>query len=190
MPNLIQLDRRSLLFVPKSPTVLVSWVLDRACGLAHVESSFTGQSLSRVSPDLVSCCNCNNFIFLSKQSNLKPARQLQGTLHSLLKNMMEGLRFGSEIQLKLNGVGYKARIDGQTIVLDVGFSHLVKVPIPPSIQASLPDANTIIVKSLEKDKLGLFSSTLRTIRPPEPYKGKGIQYVNETIVLKAGKSKR
>ncbi len=184
------LDRRSLTFTSKIPNIYISWVLDRYLGIAHIKAENKDSYLYRAVPDLVACCNANSRVYVSKRVHSKKSLQLQKTLESIIKNLIKGINVGTEIILKLNGVGYKAKIDGRKLVLDAGFSHSVSIPIPAGIKVSMPDNTTIVAFSIDKDKLGSFTAVLRGVRPPEPYKGKGIQYVNESVRLKSGKSKR
>lgn len=184
------INRRSLSSVPKAKAVSCNWILDRYAGRARVKVESKVQTLQRNVPDLVACCNGKYSIYFSKKNESKAARQLQGALDKILRNIIQGIVEGAEVKLSLNGVGYKAKIEEQKLILDVGFSHSVPVPIPPGITASLPDSTSITLSSTDKEKLGAFAASLRQIRPPEPYKGKGIQYVTESIALKSGKSKR
>ncbi len=184
------LDRRSLTYTSKLPNIYLTWVLDRYVGIARMKSENKDHYLYKAVPDLVACCNTKRSVYLSKPINTKKSLQAQKTLESILKNVMKGINLGTEMKLKLNGVGYKARIDTGKLVLDAGFSHSISIPIPPDIKVSMPDNTTIVLFSIDKDRVGSFAAMLRGVRPPEPYKGKGIQYVNETVRLKSGKSKR
>lgn len=184
------INRRSLNLVSKAEAVSCAWILDRYAGRARVKIENQVHALQRDIPDLVACCNGRCFIYFSKKDESKKARQLQGTLSRVLANIIQGIAVGAEVKLRLNGVGYKAKVEQQELILDVGFSHSVNIPIPPDITASLPDPTSITLSATNKEKLGAFAAKLRQIRPPEPYKGKGIQYVTETVSLKSGKSKR
>ena len=101
--------------------------------------------------------------------------------------MVKGVTDGFERRLEINGVGYKAELKGQKIVLSLGFSHPVEYTLPEGISAKV-DKNVVILSGIDKEMLGETASKIRAIRPPEPYKGKGIKYVEETILRKAGKT--
>lgn len=116
--------------------------------------------------------------------------QLHGLYRSLLYNMVIGVTQGFIKTLDMKGVGYKANIDKGTLVLSVGFSHPVRIPAPPGIKFEV-ETNTIIrVVGIDKEIVGLVAQKIRAIRPPEPYKGKGIMYRGEIIQRKAGKSSK
>jgi large subunit ribosomal protein L6 len=123
-------------------------------------------------------------------------RALHGLTRSLLANMVEGVTTGYRKALKVNGVGYRAQMDGSKIVFLVGFSHPVPVPPPPGIQFGVDEARdssgvisyTVRVEGIDKELVGETAAQLRRIRPPEPYKGKGIAYADERIRRKAGKA--
>jgi large subunit ribosomal protein L6 len=113
---------------------------------------------------------------------------MQGLMRSLVANMIAGVNQGFERTLVIDGIGYRAEIQGNSIVLNVGYSNPVKFDLPEGISASV-DRNTIIKLScIDKEKLGRTAAAIRKIRPPEPYKGKGIKYAEERIRRKAGKA--
>lgn len=118
----------------------------------------------------------------------RTSRALQGMTRSLVANMITGVNQGFERTLIINGIGYRAEMKGNTIVLNVGYSNPVEFNLPEGVAASI-DRNTIIkLTSIDKEKLGLAAAAIRKIRPPEPYKGKGIKYAEEHIRRKAGKA--
>jgi large subunit ribosomal protein L6 len=113
---------------------------------------------------------------------------MQGLMRSLVANMIAGVNQGFERTLVIEGIGYRAEIQGNAIVLNVGYSNPVKFDLPEGVRASV-DRNTIInLSSIDKEKLGRTAAAIRKIRPPEPYKGKGIKYAEERIRRKAGKA--
>jgi|LSQX01.3.fsa_nt_gb large subunit ribosomal protein L6 len=112
----------------------------------------------------------------------------QGLLRKLIINMFVGLTEGFERILELNGVGYKAEVNGNKLILSVGFSNPVEVDIPEGISAEVTRNTIIILKSMDLQKLGNYAATIRKISPPEPYKGKGIRYRGEYVRHKAGKT--
>jgi large subunit ribosomal protein L6 len=116
-----------------------------------------------------------------------PQRAAHGLMRALVNNMMTGVTKGFERQLEINGVGYKAEIKGANIVLSLGFSHPIEYKLPEGVSAKV-DKNMLILSSIDREKLGGAAAKIRSFRPPEPYKGKGIKYVEETIRRKAGKT--
>ncbi|NCP17091.1 50S ribosomal protein L6 [Candidatus Kuenenbacteria bacterium CG_4_9_14_3_um_filter_39_14] len=113
-------------------------------------------------------------------------KALWGTNRQMVANIITGVSQGYTKQLEINGVGYKAELKGDTLVLAVGYSHPVNYKLPPSVTASV-EKNIITLKSINKQLLGETAASLRKIRKPEPYKGKGIKYIDEIILCKAGK---
>ena len=116
-----------------------------------------------------------------------PQRAAHGLMRALVANMMKGVTDGFTRQLEINGVGYKAELKGPSVVLSLGFSHPVEYKLPEGVSAKV-DKNFLILSSIDKEKLGGAAAKIRSFRPPEPYKGKGIKYVEETILRKAGKT--
>ena len=114
------------------------------------------------------------------------AKALWGLFRALIANMVEGVTNGFKKELEIQGVGYKASVEGQDIVLNMGFSHPVKLGIPEGIQVSV-EKNIIIVSGINKELVGQFAANIRKVKKPEPYKGKGIRYVGEIVRRKAGK---
>jgi large subunit ribosomal protein L6 len=115
-------------------------------------------------------------------------RSLHGLTRSLIANMVQGVTKGYERRLKIEGIGYQARMEKKAIVLTVGFANAVKLDPPENVTVELPDATTILVKGWDKQKVGQFAAEIRHVRPPEPYKGKGIRYEDEQVRRKEGKS--
>lgn len=116
------------------------------------------------------------------------ARAYHGTTRAHLANMVKGVTSGFERALDIVGVGYNAKIQGKKLVLQVGFSHPYEMAIPEGVTVELPQPTRIVVKSVDRQKVGEFAARIRKVRPPEPYKGKGIRYENEVIIKKAGKA--
>jgi len=114
---------------------------------------------------------------------------LSGTTRALLFNMVQGVSKGWEKKLKLIGVGYRVKADAKTLVLTVGFSHPVKYPIPEDIKIETPTQTEIVISGSDKQKVGQAAAEIRAVRPPEPYKGKGIRYKDEHIIKKEAKKK-
>ena len=125
---------------------------------------------------------------VSRPNDLKESRSLHGLTRSLLHNMVVGVTEGFKKELEINGIGYRAAKQGKQVVLNVGFSHQVFVDEIEGITLDVPQPNQIVVSGCDKQKVGQFAAEVRSIRPPEPYKGKGIKYVDEVIRRKEGKT--
>lgn len=117
----------------------------------------------------------------------KKTRALWGMTRALISNMVSGVSSGFERVLEINGLGYRAELKGNSIELLLGYSHPIQFPLPNGITAKV-DKNIIRLSGIDKDLLGLTASSIRRLRPPEPYKGKGVKYAEERIIRKAGKT--
>ena len=126
-------------------------------------------------------------IMFERKGNAGPVRAAHGLMRALVGNMLTGVTTGFERKLEINGVGYKAEIKGPKIVLALGYSHPVEYTLPEGISAKV-DKNFLILSGIDRQALGAATAKIRSLRPPEPYKGKGIKYVEETILRKAGKT--
>lgn len=115
-------------------------------------------------------------------------RAAQGLVRSLVNNMVLGVTNGFERVLEVNGIGYRATVSGSNLTLNLGFSHPVDFPLPKGVEADVDKNNTIRLTSFDKELLGQTAASIRALRPPEPYKGKGIKYSDERIQRKAGKT--
>jgi large subunit ribosomal protein L6 len=115
-------------------------------------------------------------------------RALHGLTRSLIANMVEGVTKGFEKKLKIEGIGYQARMDKKTIVLTVGYANAIELTPPEGVTVELTDPTTIVVRGADKQKVGQFAAEVRGARPPEPYKGKGVRYEGEVVRRKEGKS--
>lgn len=129
----------------------------------------------------------NDRVLVSKKTEDGKTNALFGLYRSLINNMVQGVSIGFNKGLELSGVGYRAQINGQELVLNVGFSHQVKIPIPQNITITVVESK-INVQGFDKQLVGETAAIIRRVRPPEPYKGKGIHYIGEIIRRKAGKS--
>jgi large subunit ribosomal protein L6 len=126
-------------------------------------------------------------LVFERTGNLGPVRAAHGLMRALCGNMLVGVTKGFERQLEINGVGYKAEVKGANITLSLGYSHPVEFKLPEGIAAKV-DKNMLILSGIDRQALGGAAAKIRSFRPPEPYKGKGIKYVEETILRKAGKT--
>lgn len=130
-----------------------------------------------------------NLVNVSPRNTGLSANALAGTTRALLSNMVTGVRIGFDRKLLLVGVGYRAQAQGKLLSLTLGFSHPVQFSIPEGITIETPTQTEIVIKGVDKQKVGQVAATIRSYRPPEPYKGKGVRYSDEVIVLKEAKKK-
>jgi len=147
-------------------------------------------SLSRILPSLI-CCTFNqdeNQLVLEKAQDTKLSQALYGLSRTLVANMVKGVSEGFNKKLQITGVGYRAQLDGKDLVLNMGYSHPVRMLTPGSLSVQVESPTSVIVSGMEKDVVGEFAAKIRSVRPPEPYKGKGIAYEGEFIRRKAGKT--
>jgi large subunit ribosomal protein L6 len=124
---------------------------------------------------------------VTRPTDRGPDRALHGLTRSLVANMVEGVTEGYEKQLVIQGVGYRARLQGKALDLSVGYSHTVSVAAPDGIEFEVPQPTQVIIRGIDKQLVGETAARIRRVRPPEPYKGKGIRYVDEQVRRKVGK---
>ena len=117
------------------------------------------------------------------------SRMMWGTARTVIQNIVTGVESGFSRKLEINGVGYRAQVQGNALVLQLGYSHEVRYPVPDGIKLETPDPTHITVHGADKQKVGQVAAEIRRFRPPEPYKGKGIKYEDEVILRKEGKKK-
>jgi large subunit ribosomal protein L6 len=123
------------------------------------------------------------------QGNSKQARALSGTTRALVSNMVVGVTAGFERRLQLQGVGYRAQAQGKKLNLQLGFSHPIEYELPDGVTAETPSQTEIVVSGVDNQLVGQVSAEIRSFRPPEPYKGKGVRYLNERVRRKEAKKK-
>ena len=128
-------------------------------------------------------------LLVTVANNSKQANAMSGTMRSLLANMVQGVSKGFEKKLLLVGVGYRAKADKENLNLTLGFSHPVVYKLPEGIKAETPSQTEIVIKGIDKQKVGQVAAEVRAFRKPEPYKGKGVRYADEVIVMKEAKKK-
>jgi len=127
-------------------------------------------------------------VICGRPSDAKAHKALHGLTRSLIANMVEGVTKGFERKLELVGVGYRASLLGQNVNMSLGYSHPIVFPVPPGIKIEVKDQTQLTVSGLDKQLVGAVAAKLRSFRPPEPYKGKGVKYAEERIRRKAGKT--
>ncbi len=131
----------------------------------------------------------NDLISVQPRDDTKRARTMWGMQRTLVSNLVEGVTEGFTIKLEINGVGYRAAVQGKTLILQLGYSHEINHPIPEGIQIQCEKPTAIAVSGTDRQQVGQVASEIRRYRKPEPYKGKGIKYVDEYIFRKEGKKK-
>ncbi len=131
----------------------------------------------------------NNAVVVKPRSVSKRARAMWGTTRSLIAGMVKGVSAGYAKALEINGTGFRAAVQGKDLVLNLGFSHEVRYPVPPGIKITCEKPTSIKVEGIDKRLVGQVAAEIRALRPPEPYKGKGVKYEDETILRKEGKKK-
>jgi len=127
-------------------------------------------------------------VAVKRPNDTKEMKALHGTTRALLNNMVKGVSEGFTKQLEINGVGYRAALQGNKLVLSAGYSHNVEMEVPAGLKVELPKNTNIIISGVDKQLVGQFAAEIREVRKPEPYKGKGIKYSYETIRRKEGKT--
>jgi large subunit ribosomal protein L6 len=130
----------------------------------------------------------DNTISVTISQDDRKTRSLQGLTRSLVSNMVDGVSKGFERTLEINGIGYRAEMKGRSIVLNLGYSHPIDFPLPEGIDATVDKNNVIKLTGIDKEKVGQTAASIRKLRKPEPYKGKGVKYAEEYIQRKAGKT--
>ena len=165
---------------------------------AGVTVDITGQSvtvkgkrgeLTATLVDEVAIAQEGNIITVSQNGDSMHARKMWGTTRTVVNNLVIGVSEGFEKKLEINGVGYRAAVQGKELVLQLGFSHDVNYPIPEGIEIKCADQTHVSIAGADKQKVGQIAAEIRSYRPPEPYKGKGIKYEGEYILRKEGKKK-
>ena len=145
-------------------------------------------TLERVLPAEMEIKKEGDEIIVNRPNDLKKMKSLHGLTRTLINNMVVGVTEGYEKKLEVNGVGYRAVKKGKLLTLSLGYSHPVETEDPEGIEVVVEDANTLVVKGIDKEKVGQYAAEIREKRAPEPYKGKGIKYADEVIRRKVGKT--
>jgi large subunit ribosomal protein L6 len=145
-----------------------------------------GELAQRVNPDMKLQIE-DGTLTVARPTERGEHRALHGLTRSLIANMVQGVTEGFEKRLEIQGVGYRARLQGKALELNVGFSHTVSVSAPDGIDFEVPQPTQVIVRGIDKQLVGETAARIRRVRPPEPYKGKGIRYAGEQVRRKVGK---
>jgi len=145
-------------------------------------------TLEKTIPDVIEIKQTDSLLIVGLKNQTRTNRALHGLYRTLINNMFIGVSEQFKITLLLKGVGYRASVQNNVLTLNLGYSHPVEIPIPNEISVEILQNTTLNLKGCDKENLGLFASNIRSWRPPEPYKGKGIIYEGEIVKRKAGKS--
>jgi large subunit ribosomal protein L6 len=175
--------------IGKQPVVIPSGVkVQVADGKVKVEGPKGKLELTHHPAMTVKLDDKTKAIVVTRPDDERLNRSLHGLTRSLIANMVEGVTKGYEKKLKIEGIGYQARMDKKALVLTVGYANAVSMMPPAGVTVELTDPTSIVIKGADKQAVGQFAAEVRKVRKPEPYKGKGIRYDNETVRRKEGKS--
>ncbi len=174
--------------VAKSPITLPSGVSAKQEGDLVKVKGPKGELSLKLHPS-VTIKETDNSLNLSPVSEDKQSWAMAGTMRSLVNNMVAGVSQGFERKLQLVGVGYRAQAGGKSLNLNLGFSHPIEYPVPDGISIATPSATEIVVTGSDKQRVGQVAAEIRSYRPPEPYKGKGVRYADEHVMRKEAKKK-
>jgi large subunit ribosomal protein L6 len=154
----------------------------------HVAVKGPKGELSRELPSGVVVSQADGMILVNRCDDSRMARQRHGLCRTLVANMVQGVSDGFQKRLEIQGVGYRAQVQGRTLNLSLGFSHPVQIDPPENIQFAVEGNTNVIVTGIDKEVVGNIAARIRAVRPPEPYKGKGVRYSGELVRRKAGKA--
>lgn len=154
----------------------------------HIAVTGPKGSLEIDLPDKVQVTQDGETLLVERQDDSRTARERHGLCRTLVANMVDGVAQGFEKRLSIQGVGYRAQAQGSKLTLNVGYSKPVEMTMPKGIQVAVENNTQVIVSGIDKEIVGNVAAKIRAVRPPEPYKGKGIRYLNEFVRRKAGKA--
>jgi len=174
--------------IGKNPVIVPSGV-DVTIDGQHVTAKGKLGQLGITLADLVSLSKEGDKIWVRPNGKTKSARQMWGTAKSLIQSLVIGVSEGFKVRLEINGVGYRAKMEGKVLVLQLGYSHEIRYPIAEGVTVTCKKPTLVEISGADKQQVGQVASEIRAFRPPEPYKGKGVKYENEIIVRKEGKKK-
>jgi len=174
--------------IGKNPVEIPDGVTFEVAGQFVTAKGKEGE-LSLIVAQDVEIARDGNLVWVKPRNETLIARKLWGTTRSLVNNLIVGVSEGFSRKLEINGVGYRAQVQGKELVIQLGFSHEIKFPIPEGIKIECSDQTHITVSGADKQQVGQTAAEIRKFRPPEPYKGKGIKYEDEYILRKEGKKK-
>lgn len=173
--------------IGKKPVSIPSGVKVEISGTQITSKGPAGELSFAFHPTIQVAVDGSNIV-VSRPDDKRSSRALHGLTRSLVQNMVNGVVKPFEKKLEIIGVGYNANLAGTKLTLQVGFANKIVLEVPPTVRCELPDATHVIVKSSDRQACGQFAADIRAVRPPEPYKGKGIRYQDEFVRRKSGKA--
>ncbi|MCI0599403.1 MAG: 50S ribosomal protein L6 [Beijerinckiaceae bacterium] len=174
--------------IGKKPVTIPAGLTAKVEGQSITVKGGKGE-LSYTAPGHVSVELTNGQIAVAPRHDSKQARAMWGMTRAMVNNLVAGVSKGFDRKLEINGVGYKAAVTGKNLRLSLGYSHEISFPIPAGITIVTPKATEVVISGIDKRQVGQTAAEIRALRPPEPYKGKGIKYADEFIFRKEGKKK-
>lgn len=174
--------------VGKYPVPVPSGVSVQIAGVEFIAKGKLGESRMPLSDEVETTIEGDK-VWVKPKSETKQARMMWGTTRALINNLVKGVHEGFTINLEINGVGYRAAVEGKTLKLQLGYSHDIDYPIPADITMKCDKPTSISISGRDKRQVGQIAAEIRAFRGPEPYKGKGVKYEHETILRKEGKKK-
>lgn len=175
--------------VGKYPVAVPSGVTVQIAGQEFIAKGKNGESRMPLSIDLVDTTIEGDKVWVKPKSEDKRARMMWGTTRALINNLVKGVSEGFTVNLEINGVGYRAAVEGKILKLALGYSHDIEFPIDDDVTIKCEKPTAISITGRDKQRVGQIAAEIRAFRGPEPYKGKGIKYDTETILRKEGKKK-
>ena len=174
--------------VGKYPVPVPSGVSVQIAGTEFIAKGKLGESRMPLSDDVETTIEGDK-VWVKPKTSSKRSRMMWGTTRALINNVVKGVNEGFTINLEINGVGYRAAVEGKNLKLQLGYSHDIDYPIPADVTMKCDKPTTISISGRDKRQIGQIAAEIRAFRGPEPYKGKGIKYDTETILRKEGKKK-
>ncbi len=175
--------------IGKNPVTVPSGTSVEVAGQVVTAKGKLGQ-LSVALVDEIAVSQEEAGIVVRPRKDDRRGRQMWGMSRTLVSNIVEGVTTGFKKELEINGVGYRAQVQGKDLVLQLGFSHEVRFPVPEGIKITCEKPTSILIEGADKQLVGQIAAKIRGYRPPEPYKGKGVKYIDEYILRKEGKKKK
>ncbi|MBI4161147.1 MAG: 50S ribosomal protein L6 [Acidobacteria bacterium] len=173
--------------IGKQPIPLPAGVKAVIAGDRVQVESPKGRMVTRM-PDGIRCEQTENSLRLHRRDDSRPLRALHGTVRAHIANAVRGVTVGFRKELDIIGIGYRAQVQGRTVVFQIGHSHPIKFPIPEGLEVKVDKQTHLVLTGCDRQRVGQVAAEMRALRPPEPYKGKGIRYSNEFVRKKAGKA--
>lgn len=174
--------------VGKYPVSVPSGVTVQIAGTEFIANGKNGESKLSLSDEVETSID-GSLVWVKPKATTKSARMMWGTTRALINNLIKGVSTGFTVNLEINGVGYRAAVEGKALKLQLGYSHDIFYPIPEGITIKCDKPTSISISGSDKQRVGQIAAEIRAYRGPEPYKGKGIKYETETILRKEGKKK-